>query len=270
MLTSSFAAIGFGHGDADPLLTPPGPGDDTWTNLEGLREPWDAYPVDIRYARAKTLAERRAGELVAGTRTTLASVCPVQTYGPLLSAHGGDASMILLRSLLSGGPAVPNFPCACVDVRDVARLHVHAATCPEAAGQRFLACAQDEHDPAAPAPMMPEVSQFLAATFGPRGFSPPTRTLPTCVLRCLARLDPSLRLLLRCIDQQHYFDARNATAALGGKWIPWKTSLVDMAESMLALGKLVPPPPPAPSRSHASTSAPSQPPEGKALLSEVE
>jgi len=235
VLTSSFAAIGFGH-TPDPLLQPPGPSDGTWTNLDGLRKPWDAYPVDVHYARAKTLAERRAFELLVDEEhVSLASVCPVQTYGPLLSKHGGDASMVVLRGLLAGnGPAVPNFPCACVDVRDVARLHLYAATSADAKGKRFLAVSHCD----APAPMLPEVAGVLAAHFGPRGFRVPTRRLPTCLVRCLAHLvDPSLKLLLRCIDQRHYFAPVNGTTCLGS-WIPWETSLVDMAESMIKHGKL--------------------------------
>jgi nucleoside-diphosphate-sugar epimerase len=197
VFTSTFAAIGFGH-SPDPLVTPPGPGDATWTNLDGVQRPWDACtplrpltriphaasdhpalawlcaadPVDIRYVRAKTLAERRAFELVDGTTTSLATVCPVQIYGPLLSRFGGDASMILLRSLLSGEtPAVPNFPCAVVDVRDVAALHVHAACSDTAAGQRFLACAPPAHDTSAPQPMIPEVRTrtLLRSTRSTRG-----------------------------------------------------------------------------------------------------
>jgi hypothetical protein len=84
------------------------------------------------------------------------------------------------------------------------------------------------------------VANLVAARYIARGYKVPTRTLPTFLLRCFACCDPSLKLLLRCIDQRHYFDAVNATAALHGRWIPWQQSVTDMAESMIAWGKIPP------------------------------
>jgi len=73
VLTSSFAAIGYGHPPTDQLFT-----EETWTDLngEGL----------TAYVKSKTLAERSAWDFVAreGGALELAVVNPVGVFGPVL------------------------------------------------------------------------------------------------------------------------------------------------------------------------------------------
>src|SRR5271156_2778017 len=84
VLTSSFAAIGYGHG---PRSTP---FDETdWTNPDGK----DVLP----YIKSKTLAERAAWDFLAreGGALELAVVNPVGVFGPVL---GPDYSTSIPRS----------------------------------------------------------------------------------------------------------------------------------------------------------------------------
>ncbi|RYD48089.1 MAG: NAD-dependent epimerase/dehydratase family protein, partial [Sphingomonadales bacterium] len=73
VLTSSFAAIGYGHGARDTPYT-----EADWTDVNG--------PAVQPYMKSKTLAERAAWDFVAreGAAIELAVVNPVAIFGPAL------------------------------------------------------------------------------------------------------------------------------------------------------------------------------------------
>src|SRR6476661_7698297 len=128
VLTSSFAAIGYGHDEGDAVA------DETrWTDVDG--------PGVSAYAKSKTLAERAAWDFVRaeGGSLELATVNPVAVLGPLLGPDP-STSIELVKRLIDGSmPGTPKVAFGIVDVRDVADLHVRAMAAPEAAGERFLA-----------------------------------------------------------------------------------------------------------------------------------
>ena len=132
VLTSSFAAIGYGH---KPQTAP---FDETnWTdpNAGGL----------AAYVKSKTVAERAAWDFMAGEGgdLQLAVVNPVAVFGPVLGPDY-STSILLLRRMMDGSmPACPRLYFGIVDVRDVADLHIRAMTGPAAKGERFLAVAGD-------------------------------------------------------------------------------------------------------------------------------
>jgi dihydroflavonol-4-reductase len=121
VLTSSFAAIGYGH---PPRTTP---FDETiWTDAKarGLSA----------YVKSKTLAERAAWDFMAreGGDLELSVVNPVGVLGPVLGPDY-SSSILLLKSLLDGAiPACPRLYFGVVDVRDVADLHIRAMIDPAA------------------------------------------------------------------------------------------------------------------------------------------
>src|SRR3954470_24639184 len=74
VLTSSFAAIGYGHGHPDTIYD-----ETSWTEVDG--------PGVSAYAKSKTVAERAAWDYVGseeGAPLELAVVNPVAVLGPLL------------------------------------------------------------------------------------------------------------------------------------------------------------------------------------------
>ena len=132
VLTSSFAAIGYGH---KPRSTP---FDETsWTDPNG---------DDVRpYVKSKTLAERAAWDFIAkeGGGLELSVVNPVGVFGPVLGPDY-STSILLVQRLMDGAmPGCPRLYFGVVDVRDVADLHIRAMTHPAAKGERFLAIAGD-------------------------------------------------------------------------------------------------------------------------------
>src|SRR3954465_5310580 len=132
VLTSSFAAIGYGHGPPDTVYD-----ETSWTDVDG--------PGVSAYAKSKTIAERAAWDFVngEGRPLELAVVNPVAVLGPLLGPDP-STSIELVKRLIEGGmPGTPKVAYGLVDVRDVADLHVRAMATPEAAGERFLAIGED-------------------------------------------------------------------------------------------------------------------------------
>ena len=128
VLTSSFAAIGYGDAPQDHIFT-----EDDWTPIDAPNQ---------AYIKSKTIAERAAWDLVNESGSLELSVInPTGIFGPLLNSEL-STSIALIKALLDGAfPVLPDMWFGAVDVRDVADLHLRAMTDPAAAGQRFIAVA---------------------------------------------------------------------------------------------------------------------------------
>jgi dihydroflavonol-4-reductase len=216
VITSSFAAIGYGHPQQQA------PFDETyWSNIEGTA---------AAYVKSKTLAERAAWNFMAeeGGALELAVVNPVAVLGPVLSKNY-SASIQIVRRMLDGGmPAAPHLVFGIVDVRDVADLHLRAMTHPAAKGERFLAAAGDFLS-------LLEISQALRARLGARAKRAPTRSLPNWVMRAAALFNPTVRGLLPELGKTRNGSHEKARRLLG--WAPRSNedAIVATAESLLRL-----------------------------------
>lgn len=220
VLTSSFAAVGYGHAASDqkPFI------EDDWTDPDA-----DVSP----YVRSKTLAERAAWEFVdrEGGALELSVINPVGIFGPVLGPALSSSIEIVKRLMEGSMPGIPRVFSGIVDVRDVADLHVRAMTAPAASGQRFLAIAGN--------PMsMSEMAQVLRAELGESAARVPTRVLPNWVVRSAAVFQPALRDVARRLDSLTV--ASNAKARQMLDWHPRSNeeALVATAESLIRLGLL--------------------------------
>src|ERR1700743_3481400 len=161
VLTSSFAAIGYGHAVQDAPFT-----EADWT---------DPNDKDLgAYPKSKTLAERAAWDFIAkeGRGLELAVVNPVGIFGPVLGADYAT-SILLVQRLMDGAmPGCPKLYFGAVDVRDVADLHVRAMTYLEAKNERFLAVAGDFLS-------IVEIAKVLKSRMGAAGRRLTTRALAT-------------------------------------------------------------------------------------------
>ena len=220
VLTSSFAAIGYGH---PPQAAPFDEGD--WTDVDA--------PGVQPYAKSKTLAERAAWDFIAreGGALELAVVNPVMVFGPVLGADY-STSIMLIRRLLDGSlPGCPRIQFGAVDVRDVADLHLRAMTDPAASGERFLALAGDFMT-------LLDMARLLKERLGAAARRAPTRQLPDWLVRVAALWDANVRQILPELGQ-----ARNATAAKAQRLLGWQPrpaqeAIVATAESLIRLGLL--------------------------------
>jgi dihydroflavonol-4-reductase len=220
VLTSSFAAFGYGHPPLDR------PFDETfWT---------DATRDDVQaYNKSKTLAERAAWDFIEkeGKGMELAAVNPVGVFGPVLGSDY-STSILMVQRLLDGAvPGCPKLFFGAVDVRDVADLHLRAMTDPAAKGERFLAVAGDFLT-------MVEISKILRKRLGSAARRAPTRQLPNWIVRLASLKDPVVKLILPELDKPK--NATNAKARRVLGWAPRSSeeAIAATGESLVRLGLL--------------------------------
>jgi nucleoside-diphosphate-sugar epimerase len=220
VLTSSFAAIGYGH---KPQSVP---FDETsWTNPNAN---------DVRpYVKSKTLAERAAWDFIAkeGGSLQLAVVNPVGVFGPVLGPDY-STSILLVQRLMDGAlPGCPQLYFGAVDVRDVADLHIRAMTHPAAQGERFLAVAGNFMS-------VRGIAQVLKSRMGDRAKRVRTLQLPNWMVRLAALRDPAVKQILPDLGKVKNATNEKAKRLLG--WAPRSNedSIVATAESLEQLGLL--------------------------------
>jgi nucleoside-diphosphate-sugar epimerase len=220
VLTSSFAAIGYGHPKIDHTFT-----EKDWTD--------PTQPGCSAYVKSKTIAERAAWDFVAreGGGLELATVNPVGIFGPLLGPDFAT-SILLVQRLLDGAvPGCPKLSIGAVDVRDVADLHVRAMSDPAAKGERFLAVAGDFMS-------VKDMALVLKARLGAAASRVPTHEVPNWVVRLVALFDRAARQIT---PELGVF--KNATSAKARELLRWsprsrEDALVATAVSLEKLGLL--------------------------------
>ncbi|KRC82516.1 SDR family oxidoreductase [Sphingomonas sp. Root241] len=218
VVTSSFAAVGYGHGQRDTPYT-----EADWTDPDG--------PAVQPYMKSKTLAERAAWDFIAceGNGMELAVVNPVGIFGPALN---GDlsTSIFLVKTMIEGKmPGTPRLYLGVVDVRDVADLHLRAMTDPAAAGERFLAVAGE-------AMSFHQMAMVLRERLGPAAAKVPKRQLPDWLIRLLAIFNPLAREAVPRLGIKASASNEKARRVLG--WTPRsrEDAIVASGESLIALG----------------------------------
>lgn len=219
VLTSAFGAIGVGHkpGHRRPF-------DETdWSDLTG-----DVAP----YQKSKTLSERASWDFIAreGNGLELASVNPVAVYGPALGADFSH-SIRLISNMLEGQPGCLNVNSCCVDVRDVADLHLRAMIDPAAKGERFLATSGKSM-------WMIEVAELLRERFGKAAEKVSTQVWPDEQVRIAAETNEQLKGVVPLLNYDMSASGEKAERLLGWAPRPKEEAIVASAESLIRLGLL--------------------------------
>jgi nucleoside-diphosphate-sugar epimerase len=220
VLTSSFAAIGYGH---PPQSTPFN--ETNWSDPTGS---------DVTaYVKSKTLAERAAWDFIAreGRDLELSVINPVAVFGPVLGPDY-STSVLLIQRLMSGAvPGSPRLSFGVVDVRDVADLHIRAMTLSAAKGERFLAVAGDFM-------LIHDIAKVLKNRMGEAGKKVPTRQLPNWLVRLAALRDPLVKQILPELGKLKNGSNEKAKRLLG--WTPRSSeeAIISTAESLLDLNLL--------------------------------
>jgi nucleoside-diphosphate-sugar epimerase len=203
VLTSSFAAIGYGHEDVGA------------------------------YVKSKTLAERAAWDFMAkeGRNLELSVINPVGVFGPVLGPNYSTSILLVQRLMTGSVPGCPRLYFGLVDVRDVADIHVRAMRHPAAKGERFLAAAGDFMS-------MAEVAKVLKNRLGSAAKRVPTRELPDWLVRLASLRDPAIRLILPELGK-----VKNTTNEKAKRILSWaprsnEEAVLATAETMMRLGLL--------------------------------
>ncbi len=220
VLTSSFAAIGYGNAPSSGVFT-----EKDWSDATS--------PQIAAYPKSKTLAERAAWDFVAreGEQLELAVVNPVGIFGPVLGADYSTSIQLVKRLLDGSMPGLPQLWFGVVDVRDVADLHLRAMTSSAARGERFLCVSGDFMSIA-------EIADALRTRLGDAGKRIPRRVLPNWLLRVVGKFDSGIGLLVPELGKRKNGSGEKAKRLLG--WAPRspEDALVATAESLKKLGLL--------------------------------
>jgi len=220
VLTSSFAAIGYGHA---PQQAPFNETD--WTDPTGSDM--------TAYVKSKTLAERAAWDFIAaeGGALELSVVNPVVVFGPVLGPDYSPSVLLIQRLMTGTIPGSPKLTFGVVDVRDVADLHLRAMVHPAAKGERFLGVAGDFI-------WIRDIAKVLKDRLGEAARKVPTRQLPNWLVRLAALRDPAVKQILPELGKQKNGSNEKARRTLGWTPRPNEEAIVATAESLLRFGLL--------------------------------
>ena len=218
VLTSSFAAIGYGHGDRAAAYT-----EADWTNVDG--------PAVQPYMKSKTLAERAAWDFIEreGNGLELAVVNPVGIFGPVLNEDLSTSIEIIKRMLEGGLPGAPRLYFGVVDVRDVAGMQIKAMTAPEAKGERFLAVAGDPVS-------IYDMSVILQQGIGEKAAKAKLRQMPDWLIRVMALFNPLAREAAPRVGIRSAASNAKARELLGWQFRSNEEAIVASGESLIRLG----------------------------------
>ncbi|MEY9855825.1 nucleoside-diphosphate-sugar epimerase [Catenulispora sp. GAS73] len=214
VLTSSFAAIGYGHAPTDVPYD-----ETTWTDVDA--------PGVTAYAKSKTLAERAAWDFVERyDMLELAVVNPTGILGPVLGPDDGTSVAVVANLLYGKLPLLPRASAGIVDVRDIADLHVRAMTDAKAAGERFLGTAG--------LMSLSDMAATLKQGLGAEARRVSTRTIPDWVVRLAARFDDNARQAVPMIGRPHRATSAKAEKLLGWTPRPKEEAVLATGRSILA------------------------------------
>ncbi len=218
VMTSSVAAVrnargGALHGERE--LT-----EDDWSDPNG--------PDMNAYSCSKVIAERAAWELVRerDAEQRLVTIQPGAIVGPVLGPDRSYSLQAIARLLGGEMPGLPKLGFAYSDVRDVAALHVAAASAPDAGGQRLIAAGEFL--------WFSDVARILRERLGADATKVPTRRVPNFVVRAMAMVDPEVRSIAHELGWELRFSVENARRRVGWEPRPVEETIVDCARSLLA------------------------------------
>ncbi|MGN6471228.1 MAG: NAD-dependent epimerase/dehydratase family protein, partial [Rhizobiaceae bacterium] len=220
VLTSSFAAIGYGHPATKTHFD-----ESDWTTPDTPGVP--AYP------KSKTLAERAAWDFVEreGDGLELSVVNPTAVFGPILGPDFSTSIMLIQRLTNGAVPGLPKLRFGVVDVRDVADLHIRTMTNPAAKGERFIAVGDGFKS-------IREMALILKGRMGSAAARVPTRQLPDWLVRLAALWNPGVRAIASELGKTKNAGHDKAARLLGWSPRPDADAIVATAESLARFGLL--------------------------------
>ncbi|BDZ30329.1 NAD-dependent dehydratase [Lactiplantibacillus brownii] len=206
VMTANLGAVGFSRLDHQGVVT-----EQDWTNPD--------QPGLSLYEKSKLLAEQAAWNFSQNSKLDLVTVNAGAMLGAAMGQHV-SGSFGLVQRLLTG-QVTPNFKVNVVAAQDVAAMHILAMQTPNAAGQRFLAVADQ-------AITAKEIMTLIKTQRPAQATQLPKLLLPTPIVRLLAPVMPQIKEVNLMMRVNHQVSNRKARTILG--WQPKSSA----AETVLA------------------------------------
>jgi dihydroflavonol-4-reductase len=191
--------------------------EECWTDVTG--------PGITAYAKSKTLAEQAAWDFVRTTapEMQLTIINPVLVVGPPLDSNFGTSVSVVERLLKAKDPMLPHVGFLCVDVRDIAEMHLRALTRDATIGERFIGADRFM--------WFLDMAKTLKAGFPDRRIV--TRQAPDIVVRLLALFDRSIGTILPDLGRRIDADTAKAQRVLGMTFRPAPESVTETARYLI-------------------------------------
>ena len=215
VLTSSGAAITDTH-DGKTHFT-----EEDWTIVD--------HPKTTAYYKSKTLAEKHAWHLISEqtgkSKTELSVINPTVVVGPTLTKDIGTSNDFIRQIIAGKVPAAANLHFGFVDVRDVAAAHITAMSHKKAAGERFIANADEM--------WLIELCTILNKA----GFKKaPTKKMPNWLVKVFGLFDAPTKQISELLDAERFTPADKAKTVLGWQARDVRQSLIETAEQLKSMG----------------------------------
>ena len=215
VLTSSFAAVGYGHSREKEVYT-----EEDWSSVDGEISP---------YAKSKTLAEKAAWEFVENLEESkkfeLTVINPVAVTGPMLTSDIGSSNDFLLKLISGSMPACPKIHMGYIDVRDVAKAHIFSMTEEKTDGERII---------------VSENEMFFAEvgkTLNEAGFKKsPTKEMPNFLVKIMSLFVGELKTLLSALNRKGDIDKTKAKSFFNWDYISTEQSVTETAQQLQDMG----------------------------------
>ena len=215
VLTSSFAAVGYGHSKEKEVYT-----EEDWSSVDGEISP---------YAKSKTLAEKAAWEFVENLEESkkfeLTVINPVAVTGPMLTSDIGSSNDFLLKLISGSMPACPKIHMGYIDVRDVAKAHIFSMTEEKTNGERII---------------VSENEMFFAEvgkTLNEAGFKKsPTKEMPNFLVKIMSLFVGELKTLLSALNRKGDIDKTKAKSFFNWDFISTEKSVTETAQQLQDMG----------------------------------
>jgi len=213
VLTSSFAAIGYGN---DEKIF-----DETdWSNTDSTIG---------AYAKSKTLAEKAAwsfvNELPDQDKFNLTVLNPVAVTGPMLSDDIGTSNTLFVQLLDGSIPACPRIHIGFVDVRDVAKAHIFSMTAEKTNGERIIVSEKEM--------FFAEMGRVLKDAGYDKS---PTREIPNFMLKIMAIFIKKLSGMKRSVGRKVVSDKSKSKELFDWEYITAEDSAVESAKQLESMG----------------------------------
>jgi dihydroflavonol-4-reductase len=215
VLTSSFAAVGYGHSREKEVYT-----EEDWSSVDGEIS---------AYAKSKTLAEKAAWEFVENIEESkkfdLTVINPVAVTGPMLTSDIGSSNDFLLKLISGSMPACPKIHMGYIDVRDVAKAHIFSMTEEKTNGERII---------------VSENEMFFAEvgkTLNEAGFKKsPTKEMPNFLVKIMSLFVGELKGLLSALNRKGDIDKTKAKSFFNWDYISTEQSVTETAQQLQDMG----------------------------------